>query len=61
MKYKQLSREQRYQIGALLEAGNNKSEIADILGVHKSTIGRELKRNIGKRVQHAGLYPPRLA
>lgn len=45
----------------MLEAGNNKSEIADILGVHKSTIGRELKRNIGKRVQHAGLYPPRLA
>ena len=61
MKYKQLSREQRYQIGALLEAGNNKSEIADILGVHKSTIGRELKRNIGKRGQHAGKYLPRLA
>ena len=61
MKYKQLSREQRYQIGALLEAGNNKSEIASILGVHKSTIGRELKRNIGKRGQHAGRYLPRLA
>lgn len=53
-KYKQLNREQRYQIGALLEAGTNKSEIADIIGVHKCTISRELKRNIGSRGQHAG-------
>lgn len=60
-KYKQLNREQRYQIGALLEAGKNKSEIADIIGVHKCTIGRELKRNIGSRGQHAGKYIPRLA
>jgi len=60
-KYKQLNREQRYQIGALLEAGNNKSEIAAIIGVHKCTIGRELKRNIGLRGQHAGKYIPRLA
>ena len=60
-KYKQLSQEQRYQIGALLEAGKNKSEIANIIGVHKCTIGRELKRNIGKRGQHSGTYVPRLA
>ena len=60
-KYKQLNREQRYQIGALLEAGKNKSEIADIIGVHKCTIGRELKRNIGSRGQYAGRYTPRLA
>ena len=60
-KYKQLSQEQRYQIGALLEAGKNKSEIANIIGVHKCTIGRELKRNIGKLGQHSGTYVPRLA
>ncbi|WP_373060508.1 helix-turn-helix domain-containing protein [Zunongwangia sp. H14] len=39
-KYKQLGQEQRYQIGALLKAGKKKSEIADIIGVHKCTIGR---------------------
>lgn len=60
-KYKQLNREQRYQIGALLEAGKNKSEIAVIVGVHKCTISRELKRNVGSRGQHAGKYVPRLA
>ncbi len=60
-KYKQLSLEQRYQIVALLEAGKKKSEIADIIGFHKSTIGRELKRNIGARGKHASTYIPRLA
>jgi IS30 family transposase len=60
-KYKQLSLEQRYQIGALLEAGKNGSEIACIVGVNKSTISRELKRNIGLRGLHAGRYMPRLA
>lgn len=60
-KYKQLSEEQRYQIGALFETGKGKSEIASFIGVHKSTIGRELSRNTGKRGQHAGKYVPRLA
>lgn len=60
-KYKQLNQEQRYQIGVLFETGKSKSEIAGIIGVHKSTIGREFKRNIGKRGQHAGKYIPRLA
>ncbi|WP_194850041.1 IS30 family transposase [Nonlabens antarcticus] len=60
-KYRQLGLEQRYQIGALLEAGKNRREIAGIIGVHKSTIGRELKRNIGSRGLHAGIYVPRLA
>ena len=44
-KYQQLTLEQRYQIHALLRAGQSKSEIAGIIGRHKSTIGRELKRN----------------
>ena len=60
-KYRQLGEEQRYQIGVLLEAAKSKSEIAELLGVHKSTISREINRNTGKRGQHAGKYVPRLA
>ncbi len=47
--YKQLTLEQRYQISALLKLGFNKSAIAGELGVDKSTIGRELRRNPSKR------------
>ncbi|HHX59751.1 MAG TPA: helix-turn-helix domain-containing protein [Epulopiscium sp.] len=60
-KYKQLNREQRYQIGVLLKIGKNKSEIASIIGVHRSTISRELKRNEGTPGRHACTYVPRLA
>ena len=49
MNYKQLTQEQRYQIYILLKAEHTKTEISSILGVHKSTIGRELARNLGKR------------
>jgi IS30 family transposase len=45
----QLTQEQRYQIAALLEAGHNQTEIAGVVGVHKSTISRELTRNRGLR------------
>jgi len=47
--YTQLTREQRYQIYALKKAGHSQSEIAKLLGVHKSTINRELNRNRGQR------------
>ena len=47
--YKQLTLEQRYQIYALLKTGNTTRKTADIVGVDKSTIGRELKRNSGLR------------
>ena len=47
--YKQLTLEQRYQIYALLKTGNTNKEIAGIIGVDKSTIGRELKINSGLR------------
>ena len=49
MSYTQLTQEQRYQIQALLKMEHSGTEIADALGVHKSTISRELKRNRGKR------------
>lgn len=60
-KYKQLDKEQRYQIVILLAAGKNKSEIANLIGVHKATLTRELQRNVGKRGQHAGNYVASLA
>lgn len=47
--YKQLAQEQRYQIYALLKMGHIQSEIANVIGVHKSTISRELWRNCGRR------------
>lgn len=49
MSYAQLTREQRYQIYALKKAGHSQTGIAGLLGVHKSTISRELKRNQGHR------------
>lgn len=46
MAYKQLNFQQRCQIYGLWRAGHNQTEIAKEIGVHKSTISRELKRNI---------------
>jgi len=45
MSYTQLTMAQRYQIEALKKEGMSQSEIARNLGVHRSTICRELKRN----------------
>jgi IS30 family transposase len=50
--YKQLTSEQRYQISGLKKAGLNQSQISDEVGVHKSTISRELRRNKGRRGWH---------
>ena len=47
--YTQIVHEQRYQIYALMKAGLNQTEIAVIIGVHKSTISREIRRNHGLR------------
>ena len=47
MSYKQLTYEQRFEIYALLKAGLNQTQIANIVGVSKSTISREIKRNTG--------------
>lgn len=55
-KFKQMNLHQRYQIEALLQAGNNQTQIAITLGVDKSTISRELKRNIAQRGRGAGVY-----
>jgi transposase, IS30 family len=47
--YRQLTQEQRYQIYALKKTNHTLSEIAAVLGVHQSSVSRELRRNCGKR------------
>jgi len=49
MKYQHLTLELRYQIYAFKQADFSKSEIAQKIGVHKSTVGRELRRNLSGR------------
>ena len=45
--YRHLTYDKRCQIYALLKSGHAKTEIAELLGVHRSTITKELKRNTG--------------
>jgi IS30 family transposase len=47
--YHQLTYEQRCQIVALKKRGDNASKIAKVLGVNRSSISRELRRNSGQR------------
>lgn len=54
---KHLTSEQRYAIKAYIVCGKTKSEIAQLLGVHRSTIYREVSRNSRKR----GSYNPDFA
>ena len=55
-KYIQLTPEQRYQIEALLSVRTTKTLIASIIGVDRSTVYRELKRNVSKRGIGAKIY-----
>ncbi len=47
--YTQLTPEQRYQIQAFLKTQQPQTQLAAVLGVHPSTISRELRRNRGRR------------
>lgn len=49
MTYTQLTQIQRYQIYTLLKTAHSQSKIAEVVGVHRSTVYRELKRNRGGR------------
>lgn len=49
MKYHQLALEQRYMIYTLKQEGYSQRRIAEVVGAHKSTISRELRRNIRQR------------
>lgn len=55
---KHLTSDQRYEISAFLKAGLNKSQIAEQLHVHKSTISREIQRNGYSRYR---VYKPKIA
>jgi len=54
---KHLTIEQRYEISAYLKCKKSKTDIAKALGVNKSTLSRELKRNTTK----TGKYSPKFA
>jgi hypothetical protein len=47
MTYQHLSQEERYQIYILMKDGKTQSQIATLMDRHKSTISRELARNMG--------------
>ena len=49
MSYKQLTQERRYEIKAYMQAGFTVLDVSNHLGVHRSTIYRELTRNCGQR------------
>lgn len=48
-KYKQLTEEDRIEIYAMKQAGKQQNKISAELGVHPSTVSRELARNTGLR------------
>ncbi len=62
--YTHLTSEQRYQISNGLKEGYSQTAIADIIGVNKSTISREIRRNgpnlgrVKRRIAGAGAYGP---
>ena len=47
--FNQLTQTESYQIYAFRKANKNPTEIIRVLGRHKNTIYRELRRNLGKR------------
>ena len=58
MAYRQLSTEERYQIGALRREGLTSAQVATALGRHRCTIAREIKRNA---TAYDGAYRPNVA
>jgi len=52
MAYKQLTQEQRYHLYEMIQIKLPQKDIAQIINVSKSTISRELKRNVGKSGQY---------
>jgi IS30 family transposase len=53
MNYNQLTHSQRYRIEILLAMGHSYSAIANEIGVHKSTVSREVRRNMHEGRYHA--------
>lgn len=57
MRYHQITPAERYTLGVLRKQGFSNAKIAEFLGRHRSTIGRELRRNCRKD----GGYRPSVA
>jgi len=58
MTYHQITAAERYTLGLLRRQGLTQAAIARVLGRHRSTISRELRRN---RTAHDGCYRPQVA
>jgi IS30 family transposase len=58
MLYRQITFAERYTLGLLRQRGLSPAAIARILGRHRSTVGREVRRN---RAHSDGTYRPPLA
>ena len=58
MLYRQITFAERYTLGLLRQRGVSPAAMARVLGRHRSTIGREIRRN---RAHHDGTYRPQLA
>ena len=58
MRYRQITFAERYTLGLLRQRGLSPAAIARILGRHRSTVGREVRRN---RAHSDGTYRPPLA
>jgi len=58
MNYRQITYAERYTLGLLRRQGLSPAAIACVLGRHRSTIIREVRRN---RTRHDGGYRPQLA
>jgi IS30 family transposase len=58
MAYHQITYPERYSLGLLRRQGLTAAAIARVLGRHRSTIGREVRRN---RARTDGTYRPQLA
>ncbi len=58
MSYRQITFAERYTLGLLRRQGLTPAAIARVLGRHRSTIGREVRRN---RASSDGTYRPQLA
>jgi len=55
MSYHQITAAERYTLGLLRQQGLHPAAIARVLGRHRSTVSRELRRN---RTHHDGCYRP---
>ena len=56
--YHQITAQERYTLGVLRRLGHSAARIGRILGRHRSTISREVRRNA---THHDGSYRPPLA